>query len=76
MSGWKYLTILEILGNILDFRYQKETSFLQRKLVLVITYLGGLFWDKLSECIFENFEIVRVKRGQFQNYQKSPEPNM
>ena len=28
-------------------------------------------WDKVPECIFENFEIVRVKRGQFQNFQKS-----
>ena len=45
---------------------------------------GRAIWDKLPECIFENFEIVRVKRGQFQNfkyhegdlYQKSPEPNM
>ena len=26
---------------------------------------------KFSECIFENFEIARVKRGQFQNFQKS-----
>ena len=28
-------------------------------------------WDKLSEFVFENFEIARVKRGQFQNSQKS-----
>ena len=28
-------------------------------------------WDKLPECIFENFEIARVKRGQFQNFHKS-----
>ena len=27
-------------------------------------------WNKLPECIFENFEIARVKRGQFQNFQK------
>ena len=27
--------------------------------------------DKLLEDIFENFEIARVKRGQFQNFQKS-----
>ena len=27
-------------------------------------------WDKLPECIFENFEIARVKRGQFQNFHK------
>ena len=33
-------------------------------------------WDKLLDCIFENFEIAQakrgqVKRGQFQNFQKS-----
>ena len=27
-------------------------------------------WDKLPYCIFENFEIARVKRGQFQNFEK------
>ena len=28
---------------------------------------------KLPECIFENLEIVHVKRAQFQNFQKSRE---
>ena len=28
-------------------------------------------WDKLRKCIFENYEIAQVKRGQFQNFQKS-----
>ena len=28
-------------------------------------------WDKLPKCIFENFEIARLKRWQFQNFQKS-----
>ena len=28
-------------------------------------------WDKLPECIFKNFEIARVKQGQFQIFQKS-----
>ena len=45
---------------------------------------GRAVRDKLSECIFENFEIARVKRDQFQNFKnhvsdlshKSPEPNM
>ena len=32
---------------------------------------GRAIWDRLPECIFENSEIVRVKRGQFQNFQKS-----
>ena len=30
-----------------------------RKLVLVITMFGKAIWDKLSECIFENFEISK-----------------
>ena len=33
--------------------------------------LGRAIWDKLPKCIFENFEIARVKRGQFQIFQKS-----
>ena len=33
--------------------------------------LGRAIWDKLLHCIFENFEIAQVKRGQFQNFQKS-----
>ena len=33
--------------------------------------LGRALWDKLLECIFENFEIARVKRRQFQIFQKS-----
>ena len=28
-------------------------------------------WDKLSNCIFEYFEIARVKLEQFQNFQQS-----
>ena len=31
---------------------------------------GRAICDKLPECSFENFEIVPVKRGQFQNFQK------
>ena len=26
--------------------------------------------DKMPECIFGNFEIARVKQGQFQNFKK------
>ena len=33
--------------------------------------LGRAIWGKLPECIFKNFEITRVKREQFQNFQKS-----
>ena len=32
---------------------------------------GRAIWNKLPECILENFEIARVKRGQFQIFQKS-----
>ena len=32
---------------------------------------GMSIWDNFRECIFENFEIARVKQGQFQNVQKS-----
>ena len=32
---------------------------------------GTAIWDKLHERIFENFEISRVKRWQFQNFKKS-----
>ena len=31
---------------------------------------GRTIWVKLPECIFENFEIARVKRGQFQKFRK------
>ena len=31
---------------------------------------GRAIWEKLSESIFENFEIVPVKLGQFLNFQK------
>ena len=34
---------------------------------------GRANWDKLPKYIFENFEITWVKRGQFQNFQKSRE---
>ena len=45
---------------------------------------GRAIWDKLPERIFENLEIVRVRRGQFQNFQNRegclsqnyPEPNI
>ena len=46
--------------------------------------LGRTTWDKLPVRIFENFEIVQVKRGQFQIFknhecdlsQMSPRRNM
>ena len=28
-------------------------------------------WDIFTKYIFENFDIALVKRGQFQNFQKS-----
>ena len=32
---------------------------------------GSAIWDKLPQRIFENSETARVKRVQFQNFQKS-----
>ena len=34
--------------------------------------LGRAIWDKLSECIFENFEIARVKPGNFKIFENRP----
>ena len=34
---------------------------------------GLTIWYKLPQYIFENFEISRVKQGQFQHFQKSRE---
>ena len=31
---------------------------------------GRAIWDNFPECIFENFEIARVKRGQFLKFSK------
>ena len=31
--------------------------------------LGRAIWDKLTGCVFESFEISRIKRGQFQSFQ-------
>ena len=35
---------------------------------------GRVIWDKLQECIFENFENFENDEGA--SSQKSPEPNM
>ena len=43
---------------------------LELKLVLVITYLGGRFRINRPSAL-ENFEFAQIKRGQFQNLQKS-----
>ena len=32
---------------------------------------GRVIWDKLPKCIAGNSEIVSVKQGKFQNFQKS-----
>ena len=34
---------------------------------------GRAIWDELSKYVFEIFELARVKWGQFQTFQKSPE---
>ena len=46
--------------------------------------LGRAIWDKLPECIFENFKLHRQNEGNFKIFKnregylspKSPEPNM
>ena len=56
----------------------KSWIFLCDKICLLIKsvstgnhMLGRAIWDKLHKCIFENFEIARVKLVQFQNVKKS-----
>ena len=34
---------------------------------------GRAIWNKLPECVFENFEIAQEKRGYFLIFQKSRE---
>ena len=34
---------------------------------------GKVIWDKLPKHIFENVEIIRVRQGQFNNFQKLQE---
>ena len=34
---------------------------------------GKVIWDKLPKRIFENVEIIRVRQGQFNNFQKLQE---
>ena len=49
------------------------TKFYRRKNRPISTsnhMFGRTIWDKLSECIFENFEIAQEKRGQYQTFQK------
>ena len=34
---------------------------------------GKVIWDKLPKRVFENVEIIRVRQGQFNNFQKLQE---
>ena len=34
---------------------------------------GKVIWDKLLKRVFENVEIIRVRQGQFNNFQKLQE---
>ena len=62
-------------GFVESVKFVLVITCLVGRFVLVITCLGGQFWDKLPEWIFENFEIARVKRGQFQIF-KNHEGNV
>ena len=59
----------------LGLPFDNDSSVFQsrkKKTICTGNYMfGRAIWDKLPECIFENFEIAWVKRGQFQNFQKS-----
>ena len=58
----------------LKFRGISPECILPLKSATVCTskhMFGRAIWDKLPECIFENFEFAWVKRVQFQNFQKS-----
>ena len=50
-------------------------GYFKQKLALKISTSNQMFGravcDKLPECIFESFEIARVKQGQLLNFQKS-----
>ena len=62
------------LGKCIKVTRQAMQILLKKKIKCISTsthIFGWAIWDKLPECIFENFEITRVKRGQFQNFQKS-----
>ena len=48
-----------------------SSDFLRQKINTSNLLFGRAILDKLSKCIFENFENARVKQGQFQNFQKS-----
>ena len=57
--------------TMFDFHgWKKRTLLIKNELVLAITF-GRTIWDKLPECIFENFINSGVKRWQFQNFLKS-----
>ena len=65
------LTSPVINGALLPLKcfFSQFHTCYQYVLVYINIYtFGRAIWDKLPECIFENFEIARVKGGQFQNF--------
>ena len=60
-------TILNICCGLLKNRFLQS--------IIITTgssnhILGRVVWDKLPKFTFEDFRIARVKRGQFQVFQK------
>ena len=55
-----YTRIKQVPSTFISFSYICTTNHMFERAI----------WDKLLECIFQNFEIAQVKRGQFQNFQK------
>ena len=52
-------------------KYEKYSYYVLDTISTSNHMLGRAISDELLECIFKNFEIARVKREQFQIFQKS-----
>ena len=75
---------IKMLKTSKQFNYQSLITTSTEIISTSNHMFGRAIWDKLLEYNFEIFEIARVKRGQFQNFQnhvgdlfqKSPKPNV
>ena len=59
-----------MMNGILFSLHNKFNKTLQLKMKFVLVHVWEDDLGKLPVCVFENFEIARVKRVQFQNFQK------
>ena len=69
---WKYFEKGQVIvcDKLLE-KAQMWYNLLVKSISTSNLMFGRAIWDKLPKCMFENFEIARVKQGQFQNFQKS-----